>query len=303
MTTTFDQIELHKKLATYQGDDRVEPAAIILEEARKKPTKEPYRSGLARLDNTLKGGFFPGQLIVISGTTGMGKTTLAQTFTVNFLEKGINPLWFSYEVAHEDFLEPFERYDKLSLKVIYMPLSMEKHHLAWIEERIIESYLKYNTRVVFIDHLHRLVEMNGKQSLTEQIGNTVVRLKQMALKHGMVIFLLCHIGQEATKSDKELGLGSVRDSSFIEQEADTVLYTWRHEDGETNVLKIAKNRKGGKINVRLPLHYKEGRYFEQARDEYFHEAADRRAKGRGRSGVGKDAKDSVSERLCHTRHG
>ena len=291
MATTFDQIELHKKLATYQGEDRVEPVSIILEEARKKPKTEPYRSGLGNLDTVLKGGFYPGQLVVISGKTGMGKTTLAQTFTISLLEQVIKPLWFSYEMSHEDFLEVFEQYDHRTLERIYMPISLEKHHLEWVEERIVESYLKFNTRIVFIDHLHRLVEMNGKQKLTEQVGHTVITLKQMAVRNDMVIFLLCHISQEATKGDGELGLGSVRDSSFIEQEADTVLYTWRHEDGETNVLKVAKNRKGGKINVRLPLVYQEGRYFEQARDERYHEEADRRTQKRGSYGRAKGAKD------------
>jgi predicted ATP-dependent serine protease len=259
----FDDIEKHKKLAIYQGADRVEPAAVILQEARKKPGKPCYPSGLPTLDRVLKGGFFPGQLIVLSGITGMGKTTLAQTFTVHFLKMLIKALWFSYEVGADDFLSVFEKWDTLSLKAIYMPMSLEKHHLLWIEERIIESYLKYDTRVVFIDHLHRLVEMNGKQNLSIQVGNTVIALKEMALRHDMVIFLICHT-MKTSNGSEELGLGSVRDSSFIEQEADTVLYTWRHDDGASNVLKVAKNRKGGTINVRLQLQYREGLYREQA---------------------------------------
>jgi predicted ATP-dependent serine protease len=289
---TIQEIETHKKLVLYDGEDRVDLAKAVLDEVRKKPRKPPMQSGLGNLDLVLKGGFFPGQLIVISGTTGMGKTTLAQTFTINLLEKHLaRPLWFSYEVAEEDFLEVFEKYDPMSLEYITMPRQLEKHHLVWIEERIIESYLKFDTRAVFIDHLHRLVDMNSRQNLTEQIGNTVISLKQMALRHEMVMFLICHISQDATKSEKELGLGSVRDSSFIEQEADTSLYTWRHEDGVRNVLKVAKNRKGGVINVRFPLIYQGGRYFEQSRDEQYHEEADRRDARRGRSGMGKGAKD------------
>lgn len=42
--TTLDQIELHKRLSTYSGEDRVVIAQEILEEARKIPKKKPFES-------------------------------------------------------------------------------------------------------------------------------------------------------------------------------------------------------------------------------------------------------------------
>jgi hypothetical protein len=70
--------------------------------------------------------------------------------------------------------------------------------------------------------------------------------------------------------DGELGLGSIRDSSFIEQESDTVLYVWRHpEDKNITVCKIAKNRRRGIIDIKIPLtlNRMENRYYEKSNRE------------------------------------
>jgi replicative DNA helicase len=128
-----------------------------------------------------------------------------------------------------------------------------------------------------IDHLHRLVYKGKGTNFTEEIGNTVIPLKEMAVRLEMVIFLICHISQEATKkltNGEELGLGAVRDSSFVEQDADVVLYTWRMRDDNkknipnANIMKLAKNRHNGEIDVSFPLRFQKGLYYEMARDEY-----------------------------------
>ena len=63
-----------------------------------------------------------------------------------------------------------------------------------------------------------------------------------------------------TSFDHEPGLNDIRDSSFIEQDADNVLYIWRLTNTEYEaVLKIAKNRRMGMINKKIPL-MKQGYY-------------------------------------------
>jgi replicative DNA helicase len=254
-----DQITLEQKLAVYTGEDRVESANTVLKLYRQdRPQAEPFKSKLPTLDRKTD-GFYPGQLIVISGITGQGKTTLAQTFTFALSEQLACPLWFSYEVDCSDFLRVFPGdYPEH----IFMPLKLKSNTLTWVEERIIESRLKYNTRAVFIDHLHYLVSMNPKQNASFMIGETVRGLKQLALKHRVVMFLVAHM--QKTKNDEEPGLGHIRDSSFVEQEADTVVYVWRQKENKSvTVLKIAKNRKRGLIDDRIALVLKDGRYHER----------------------------------------
>jgi replicative DNA helicase len=280
---TFDQIEQDKKLAEYDGPDKVVSAAVILDKIRKGPKKEPFKAGLGNLDNAIGGGFFPGDLVVISGVTGEGKTTLAKTLIKQFLEKNVAaPLCFSYEGDHEDFLGTFEKYDKASLKIIFMPLTLEKHDLAFVDQRIRESILKYKTKIVVIDHLHRLLDLYSRESTTEQIGKIVVRLKELAVKHQMVMLLLCHVGLDAFKNAGEPGLGSVRDSGLIESEADTVFYVFRFDDEGVTLVKVAKNRHGGKKNIRIPLMFSEmsGMYIELSPEDFDEAAVHKAARER-----------------------
>ena len=269
MMNIAEQIEKERKLAIYAGEDRVESAAVVLEAYKSdNSVKNWYRSHLPTLDRILGGGFLPGQLVVVSGITGQGKTTLLQTFTVALVQQACRPLWLSYEVSCDDFLRPFEAYDKDCLRYMQMPLKLTGNTLAWIEDRLIESKLKYQSQALFIDHIHYIVSMSAKANMSFVIGETVRGLKQMALKHNVVVFLVAHMTK--TKPDEEPSLGHVRDSSFIEQEADTVLYVWRWaDDKRVTICKVAKNRKRGLIDDRIAfvLDRDKGLYFEKAVDE------------------------------------
>lgn len=254
------QIELEQRLASYHGEDEVLPASRVLELYRKdRPPADPFPSGLPMLDK-ITGGFYPGQLIVISGVTGQGKTTLAQTFTFKLMERGARPLWFSYELPVDDFLRSFlGDYPEY----LYLPAKLKDNTVDWIEQRLLESKLKYQTQALFIDHVHYLISMNLKQNMSFLIGEVCRGLKQLAIQHRIVIFLIAHM--QKTRPDEEPGLGSIRDSSFIEQESDVVFYVWRFKDDKKiTVLKIAKNRRRGIIDERIPLVLQGGRYYEKA---------------------------------------
>jgi twinkle protein len=255
----MDQMDKELELANYQGEDRVLPLTEVVEIYRRdNPQGEPLQSKLATLDKTI-GGFFPGQLIVISGPTGMGKTTFSQTVTIALMEQMAFPLWFSFEVDCLDFARVFP-HD--ATKFVYVPAKLKETAPVWIEDKIIEAKMKYDVKAVFIDHLHYLVSMNPKQNQSYMIGNTVRGLKQLALKHKVVMFLIAHM--QKTQNDEEPGLGQIRDSSFVEQESDTVLYCWRPPADRTiTIVKVAKNRKRGIMDVKIELTLQGGRYFEQ----------------------------------------
>jgi hypothetical protein len=75
---------------------------------------------------------------------------------------------------------------------------------------------------------------------------------------------ICHTTKTKNDGNAELGLGDVRDSSFIEQEADTVFYVWRDEKTEYETLvKVAKNRKKGIINKKVRMIYEDGKLVEK----------------------------------------
>jgi len=144
-----------------------------------------------------------------------------------------------------------------------MPRRIKQNSLKWIEERIKESIAKYNCKVVFIDHLHYLLEMQKMaeaKSLSLLIGMMMRELKRIAIENNIVIFLVSHMRKSLYKSEDALpDINDLRDSSFVGQESDIVMFLFRKPsdvEGEfyTNetLLKIAKNRRTGNLGcVRL----------------------------------------------------
>lgn len=261
-----EKIAALQAIQNYEGPDEVitsQEALEILAEELKKPVVK-FRSGIPTLDKLLD-GFREGDLVVISAPTKMGKTTLAQTFTHNFAQKEIPCLWFSYELMQKDFLQKFGE----PIPFFTLPKTLTEHSLGWIKRRIIESIAKYKTKVVFLDHLHYLlnfedISRGGNVSLL--IGALMRALKGIAVKQGITVFLICHTTKLCY--GKTPALEDIRDSSFISQEADTVLMMWRLKDKETDeysdraYLAVQANRRNGQTG-KLKLVFRSGRFYEE----------------------------------------
>lgn len=236
-----------KKLLEYNGEDKIISSQEMQEIIRlQKNTDFAITSAYPLLDVAL-GGFEGGEVTVISGLTGQGKTLFAQSLTRTFWLNDINSTWFSFEVSPKWFLRTFGE----NLPVFYMPARLKDNTLDWLHDRIHEGLLKYSSRVVFIDHLHFLVDMRTRNNMSLEIGFTMRALKKIALKHNLCLFLIAHT--EKTKAETELDVSNLRDSSFIGQEADNVLMIWRDLKTENEAwLKVVKNRKRG-VFTTLPL--------------------------------------------------
>jgi hypothetical protein len=190
---------------------------------------------------------------VISGHTNEGKTSLCRTFTDAFAKQGVNPLWFSYEEVEEEFLEKFP---ESILPFFYMPNELTDKSITWVHERIKEGRLKYGCKVVFVDHLHYLVDLYKIKNASIEIGAVMRSIKKVAIMNRIAFFLVAHVAK--VDRSRELQAGDTRDSSFVEQEADIVMYVWRDKNKEdTSIVKITKNRKRGKVNIKAVLHFNE----------------------------------------------
>lgn len=241
-------METEEKLYRYAGEDRIVLSGDMIELLSKEDKKQThFNTGMPTLDNAT-GGCAGGELWVVSGTTGEGKTRLCQTFTKNIEAQGIYSLFFSYEVMAGQFLRQFGS----KLPVFCMPAKLKGNSLQWLNQRIYEARLKYGIQCVFVDHLHFLIDLSrNNHNMSLEIGSIVRGLKKIALFHNIVFFLVAHTTK--VKTEIELGLDHIRDSSFISQEADTVLMLWRVKEENEAILKIGKNRKNGIINKKIRL--------------------------------------------------
>jgi replicative DNA helicase len=214
--------EQKKNLSEYEGEDKVISAhELSLSFREKDQFTVNVKSGIPSLDSYCE-GFRDGELITISGKTKNGKTLLAQSFSNNFSKHHHPPLWFSFEVPARQFISQFD-----AIPFIYMPSKLKAHAMDWIEERIMESFHKYNSRIVFIDHLHYLFDIQKSRNPSLDIGAIIRRLKGIAVNNEFVIFLLCHTSKA---KDENETYESIRDSSFVAQESDCVIMVKRTPD-------------------------------------------------------------------------
>lgn len=247
-------------LRTYDGPDKVISSSDMRRElASSKKNSVKFLAGLESLDNLID-GFEGGELIAISGPTANGKTLFAQTLTMNFVKQGIMSIWFTFEVPPRQFL------DQLPAECeIFMPKLLVPNKPSWIDDRIVESKLKYNTRAVFIDHLHFLIDLaKGGINVSIDIGMVVRGLKRQAVRHNIVIFLLCHAtkGQRPDGTLRDLGAMDIRDSSMVGQESDVVIMLQRRKDSDTDEynnranVKVCKHRRTGVMEKKIILEKK-----------------------------------------------
>ena len=245
------KLEQLEKLHHNQSEDRM----VLSTELKNMINGEPKRelsSGLGKLDDLID-GFIGGELTTVSGFTGHGKTLLCQTLTKEFVRQGDCPAWFTFEVRPAQFISQFGN----SLPIFTLPAKHKDKSMDWIEEHIVEAQLKYDSKVFIIDHLHFIVDMATKLNMSLEIGQVMRRLKTICVDYNMIGFLIAHLqklkleNNEGKKREPELG--DTRDSSFVEQESDNVLYVWRSKEREKGgYIKVAKNRRNGVMGVTIP---------------------------------------------------
>ncbi|MGD0625086.1 MAG: hypothetical protein ABSB32_10250 [Thermodesulfobacteriota bacterium] len=221
-----------KNLKEYEGEDQVVSSHEFALRLKENPDSIiRVKSLIPSLDVGIE-DFRDGEVIGISGPPKTGKTLLAQTLTVNFAKQQYFSLWFTYEVPARQFLSQFPE-----MPLIYLPSKLKAHALPWFEERVQESFLKYHTRIIFIDHLHYLIDLARLRNPSIEIGQVIRRLKTLAVNGGFIIFLLCHTTKGA-RENNDLSYESIRDSSFVSQESDTVFMIKRTPDVGENTAKL-----------------------------------------------------------------
>lgn len=251
----FETEEVLKQLKSYDGEDKIVTSSDLAEEIEAKLGDDVYtlNCDIEGIDNII-GGFREGQLNIVSAPTGNGKTSLLQTFTHHFSAKNVLSLWFSYEMSNEEMLRKFDQ-----IPYFVIPREVRQGSYDWMVTKVIEAKQKFpKLKVVFIDHLHFLMDMEllalGNTSLS--IGILMRKLKALAVEHDLIIFLVSHM--KKAKIESTPTIEDLRDSSFIAQESDMVLMMWRLTEKDSaspmgfqftnkSRLVVVKNRRTGQL--------------------------------------------------------
>lgn len=247
--------ENYAQFESYEGADAVVSLPEMAEIVKTNQTSKIIKSGFPTFDKVQR-GFAPGELIAISGPRKSGKTLFAQSLTSTFDKNGIRSLWFSYEVTPAQFLERFPQLPRNS----YTPKTMRAYSLEWLRDRVMEGMVKNSISIVFVDHLHYLLDLARVNNVSIEIGQIVRYLKRLAVELGLIVFVICHLAK--TDPYSEPSDRDIRDSSFVAQESDMGLMIWRERQKDpqgtiigldTAWLKICYDRRMGTIEKKIKL--------------------------------------------------
>jgi len=256
------------------------------------------KSGLAgistcftSLDKKL-GGFEKGQLIVLAGRPGMGKTTLAMTMAYNMAFNYMKKiLIFTYEVSQRNIyrkllsiatdIPAYTLRTGRGFKPDYMDkVNDEKTVLAklpiYVDDNGKDTVSSIRTKtmqlakevdgvdLVIIDHIQLMRSDRRKETRTrnDELGEISGELKKLATNLQIPILVLSQFNRDAVKGNKKEApkISDLRDSGAIEQDADIVLIIHKPKTEDKTglvVLHIGKNRDGmdGKVDLNITPHF------------------------------------------------
>lgn len=207
----------------------------------------------------------PGELAVVVGDTGVGKTAILQTISRS--TRPIPTLFFELELPGEQM---FERYAQVQLKASAQQVKREyqqnprskngefdalEHIIvcpesglstAQIEEFINRSELKFGTHpgVVLVDYIGLINDARFGGSRYESVSHAAEQLKVIAKRTNTIVVIGTQIARPDKKKDTlEIRLHDSKDSGSIENSAQLVLGCWRPDD-KTLTVKVLKATKG-----------------------------------------------------------
>jgi len=203
------------------GEDGISVLPITSLALNHKVSAERIATGIPRLDAMLGGkGFFRGSSILITGTSGTGKTIIAANFAQGACRRGERVLFFSFEESPNQIirnmhsiglrLEPLVKKDLLRFHSARPSLYGLEMHLATMFRAIAE----FKPHVVVIDPITSLMD-SGTDS---ECKGMVTRLVDY-LKAGQVTSLFTSLTQGGhALAQSESAMSSLMDAWILLQD-------------------------------------------------------------------------------------
>jgi replicative DNA helicase len=274
-------------------DDAVSSRAVHIETVMVESLKRIHRAGEARaiiptgypdLDREIA-GLELGELIIVAGRPGMGKTSMALDIGLNAAERGFHVLIVSVETSREKLGmrmlaretkinsrkfrtgalcdQDFPRLVDASGKLSRLPIHVIDRETGWPNiKREIRRRKRDGLDLVILDYLTLLDLPSGKNERRDlAVGRVANEAKQLALSLNLAFVLLSQLNRKSEdRSDPEPIMSDLRDSGDIEQAADLIVFPFRpivydpdFRPRDKAFLKVAKARDlpTGKIPVRF----------------------------------------------------
>lgn len=249
--------------------------------------------GFPSLDSALGGGGGAGDLIIIAGRPGMGKTAFALSLCIKAAKGGKRGLFITLEMSEEQLLtrvlsqesgfayrqianhqihDSRKEYFEMCLNdVANMKLDIiDKPSMTVSELRGLVKADKPD--FVVLDYLQLLTPENGRINRSEQVAQQSRTLKLIAKENRIPVIALSQLKREepGLKSWSRPKLSDLKESGAIEQDADGVWFVHRdayydkemRTELQDSVLIIGKQRNGEVVDIPLQFNARSMKFAE-----------------------------------------
>lgn len=239
------------------------------------------KTGISNLDRLLCGGLPFGQVDIISGKRGDGKSTFASQILANAIEQGFKvfaysgelpnhlfKMWIDYQIAggsnilQNDSIYGMPSYfitNSVSGQIndwyrekayLFDTKVINEEEMIELPDLIERTIMQYGIKVILVDNLMTAVELDVAKNTDkyERQGRFVNKLVRLALKYDVLILLVAHKRKNGFTKDVN---DEVSGTGDITNYAGVVLSYDRDKELDENQrrLIVSKNRLIGKTNM------------------------------------------------------
>jgi replicative DNA helicase len=246
-------------------------------------------TGFRELDE-LTNGLHAGQLIVVAGRPGMGKSTAGlDTLRAASIKTGLTSVLFSLEMSRSEITmrllsaearvllshlrtgqmteDDWNRIARKMGELAEAPLFIDDSpNLSMMEIRAKARRLKqrHDLKLIVVDYLQLMTSPKRVENRQQEVAEMSRSLKLLAKELDVPVIAISQLNRGAEqRADKKPQLSDLRESGAIEQDADMVILLHREDaydkeqrPGEADLI-VAKHRNGPtqQIVVSSQLHY------------------------------------------------
>ncbi len=239
------------------------------------------RTGFAALDNVFY-GIKEGNLVIIAGRPGAGKTAMMLNIAENIaIKQNIPVAFFNLEMSKEELTMRIlsqvgnidnskfrngdmnqDDWDKLvnaTEKVVEAPLYIDDsmdNTITSVRSSCRKIKARHDVKIVFIDYLQLMISDSKNENRATEVAEMSRSLKMLARELGVPIVVGAQLNRESDKEKRKPQVSDLRESGSIEQDADIVMLLHRESiknptpenEHEAEVI-IGKNRNGRLANL------------------------------------------------------
>ena len=224
--------------------------------------QERYTTYFSELDRVLGGGLVPGEVILMGGEPGIGKSTLLTQVVIEMLlneQKTETVLYVSGEESPSQISLRINRY--LEKEHIAKKNTLENIRSKVLGDRLVflsstdvdvisQTIVKYKPKLIIVDSIQTLTtdDLTGAAGSIGQLRESTDRLTQLVKALHIPLFLVGHVAKD----------GAIAGPKVLEHIVDCVLEISGERTSQLRLIRAIKNRFGATDEVGVFQHSEYG---------------------------------------------